>query len=626
MRNYIMIKKRNWTFKKESIMKNANYTNVRSVFAKFAVMTVAPLLVSGALIGITGCAVDDSASPTATIDDENDAVAIIPAPKEYSEEPTIEMTGKTSFDIVGFNEQLDDTPSGTHLYARTAAQGISDKFLGNSPYKKYAEKILGYGEKMLDKALDKVSDGVWSGVKDAFLFLVFPDQKKEEFNISGAFDKVNEQLANMEAILQEMRIEVENGMKVQTYAQRLTDRRDLYSVLKNGIEELNNRIILINNDNVNYPTEEKKYAALKDAVRQWGEESVGTATAVMPARQQAKNLIEKITSSVLLPDDGAYVSDYLSIYDEYANRTLVWEQDGYAWRELMRAQDAKMVLQLVVASSLYYTLVNENPLEIEKLKQQVSDYFELVKNTPVVRHSTPIYIKYGSKWAGQAFTGELKDINYTNVLKDKKWSAGAARGAKAADRKYGLNENGFRYNASRLYGGYGPAKSDNLTDDYEPSTKFAMPEEWYKELYNAYASNGERRSLMEIFKREGFTYGSKPLELKQFDSNKCEQFFITSRRSYTRTFGIDKDQYYLGISVVAGNSDTDIYTGTVRDHEAYALRFQASAVDKATKTGRKMMHDNKTDEYRMYNKLVSDYSSYRSFFFPVKAAAPLVVK
>jgi len=96
-------------------------------------------------------------------------------------------------------------------------------------------------------------------------------------------------------------------MKVQTYAQRLTDRKDLYSVLKSGIEELNNRIISINNDTST--TDEEKYAEVKDAVRQWGEESVGTASAVMPARLQAKNLIEKITTSVQLPDAVGYVSD-----------------------------------------------------------------------------------------------------------------------------------------------------------------------------------------------------------------------------------------------------------------------------------------------------------------------------
>jgi len=86
----------------------------------------------------------------------------------------------------------------------------------------------------------------------------------------------------------------------------------------------------------------------------------------------------------------------------------------------MRAQDAKMVMQLAVASVLYYSIVKENRPEIDNLRMQISNYLELVRNTLVVRHSTPIYIKYGSKWSGQVFTGVLKEMNYANILKNKK--------------------------------------------------------------------------------------------------------------------------------------------------------------------------------------------------------------
>lgn len=75
-----------------------------------------------------------------------------------------------------------------------------------------------------------------------------------------------------------------------------------------------------------------------------------------------------------------------------------------------------------------------------------------------------------------------------------------------------MKEENYRYNASRLYGGYAPAHPDKPKTDYEPSTKLAMPEEWYRELYDAYAASGKRRSLMEIFKNQGFTYRSKPIE------------------------------------------------------------------------------------------------------------------
>jgi len=81
-----------------------------------------------------------------------------------------------------------------------------------------------------------------------------------------------------------------------------------------------------------------------------------------------------------------------------------------------------------------------------------------------------------------------------------------------------LKEGNYRYNASRLYGGYAPAHPDKPKTDYEPSTKLAMPEEWYKEVKEAYdvitPSGKQGRSLMEIFHSVGFTGGETTMGIR----------------------------------------------------------------------------------------------------------------
>ena len=621
-------------------MKTATYTQANNAVAGFSKMSFAAIMIFSSVF-FSGCSNDESSPLAASADDKDDVSEKVAMPKTFSEEPTIEITGKASFDIVSLNEKIAaeynfTAEPGRNVLMKTGAELIVDNlFDADFAYKGIAEKILSKGEDWLDDFVDGFTFGQWSNVKKGLLGWLFPEEKKDEFDVKAAFDKVNAQLANIEAILTDMRSEVENGMKEQTYAQRLTDRRDLYSVLKNGLEELQNKIITINNDSKKYPTDEAKFDAVKAAVRQWGEESVGTASAVMPARQQAKNLIEKITNSVQIPGQTGYVSDYLSIYDEYARRTLMWEQEGYAWRELMRAQDAKMVMQLSIASLLYYTLVNENQVEIENLYKKIAAYRELVKNTPIVRHSTPIYIKYGSKWAGQVFTGELKTMNYAKIMKDKKWSKGEnlRLGKSNTYIKYILKEETYRYNDSRLYGGYAPAKptpEENM-NVYAPATQFAMPEEWFREVYNGYVVGGKSKTLMEIFKRIGFRYNSKELQIRDFEADKFEQYFITNNRPYTKVYYVSDHVYHLAIPVVTGNS-TDLMKGLVgkledvNDHNAIALKYQATNAYSVTKVGKHSSSTDKTDAYRMYNKLLTDYSSFRTMFYLEKTDKAVEVK
>lgn len=621
-------------------MRTATFTQTNNVVAGYTKMSFAAFVIMGSVF-FSGCSNDESSPIAANFNEKETASEKVAMPKTFSEEPTIEITGKASFDIVSLNEKIAaeynfTADPGRNALLKTGAELIVENmFDADFAYKDIAEKILSKGEDWLDDFIDGFTFGQWSNVKKGLLGWLFPEEKKEEFDVKAAFDKVNAQLANIEAILTVMRSEVENGMKEQTYAQRLTDRRDLYSVLKNGLEELQNKIISINNDNKKYPTDEDKFDAVKAAVRQWGEESVGTASAVMPARQQAKNLIEKITNSVQIPGKTGYVSDYLSIYDEYARRTLMWEQEGYAWRELMRAQDAKMVMQLSIASLLYYTLVNENQVEIENLYKKIAAYRELVKNTPIVRHSTPIYIKYGSKWAGQVFTGELKTMNYAKILKDKKWSKGENQMLGKSNKyiKYILKEETYRYNDSRLYGGYAPAQpaSNEKMNVYAPATQFAMPEEWFREVFNGYVVGGKHKTLMEIFKSIGFRYNSKELQIRDFETDKFEQYFITNNRPYTKVYYVSDHVYHLAIPVVTGNS-TDIMKGIVgkledvNDHNAIALKYQATNTYSVTRTGKNSRSTDKTDTYRMYYKLLTDYSSYRTMFYLAKADKAVEVK
>lgn len=621
-------------------MKTATYTQANNAVAGFSKMSFAAIMIFSSVF-FSGCSNDESSPLAASVDGKDDVSEKVAMPKTFSEEPTIEITGKASFDIVSLNEKIAaeynfTAEPGRNALMKTGAELIVDNvFDADFAYKGIAEKILSKGEDWLDGFIDGFTFGQWSNVKKGLLGWLFPEEKKEEFDVKAAFDNVNARLADIEAILTDMRSEVENGMKEQTYAQRLTDRRDLYSVLKNGLEELQNKIITINNDSKKYPTDEAKFDAVKAAVRQWGEESVGTASAVMPARQQAKNLIEKITNSVQIPGQTGYVSDYLSIYDEYARRTLMWEQEGYAWRELMRAQDAKMVMQLSIASLLYYTLVNENQVEIENLYKKIAAYRELVKNTPIVRHSTPIYIKYGSKWAGQVFTGELKTMNYAKIMKDKKWSKGENQrlGKSNTYIKYILKEETYRYNDSRLYGGYAPAKPtpDEKMNVYAPATQFAMPEEWFREVYNGYVVGGKSKTLMEIFKRIGFRYNSKELQIRDFEADKFEQYFITNNRPYTKVYYVSDHVYHLAIPVVTGNS-TDLMKGLVgkledvNDHNAIALKYQATNAYSVTKVGKHSSSTDKTDAYRMYNKLLTDYSSFRTMFYLAKTDKAVEVK
>ena len=648
-------------------MKTATYTQANNAVAGFSKMSFAAIMIFSSVF-FSGCSNDESSPLAASVDGKDDVSEKVAMPKTFSEEPTIEITGKASFDIVSLNEKIAaeynfTAEPGRNALMKTGAELLADNlFDSDFPYKGIAEKILSKGEGWLDDFIDGYTMGMWSKAKNALLGWLFPEEKTE-FNIQEAFEQVNAQLANIEAILQEMRSEIDNYFAKENYGKKLEERKNLYSVLKRGLEELNGKIVSINNDNVKYPTDEAKYEALKAAVAKWGDESVGSAVAVMPARQHAINLIELITQTTNLPGKDARVSDFLSIYDQYADRSLVWEQEGYAWRALMRAQDAKMVMQLAIASVLYYTIIDDNPSAIARIDSNLTAYRQVVDANPIVRHSTPIYIKYGSKYRGQIFSGELKQIKYNEVLRNK-WLYSGSSSDKQADKKYALNHNTYKWNASRLYAGAAPKSNKDAGAIWSDASNMGMPEDFYNEIYEAYKVNGHFKSLMDVFKSVGFKGGATGI----YEKGVNEQYFVTSYLPITVTRLVSKTEagkidgsrtkyswgYKIGVSAVLANTEGNArialglipYSGIgvfddVSMHTVDFAEYSASLVTHHTSTRGGGYSEDVSDRYAfvwMTKKEILEKTSmlvaisaetrakvieqgdyaYRSFFFPVK--------
>lgn len=648
-------------------MRTATFTQTNNVVAGYTKMSIAAIMIFGSVF-FSGCSNDESSPLAASIDGKDAVSENVAMPKTFSDKPTIEITGKASFDIVTLNEKVIAEYNYTAVPARkallkTGAELLADNlFDSDFPYKGIAEKILGKGEDWLDGMIDGYTMGMWSKAKNALLGWLFPEEKSE-FNVEEAFQQVNAQLANIEAILQEMRSEIDNQFAKENYGKKLEERKNLYSVLKCGLDELNGKIISINNDNVKYPTDEDKYEALKVAVKKWGDESVGSAVAVMPARQHAINLIELITKTTNLPGKDARVSDFLSIYDQYADRSLVWEQEGYVWRALMRAQDAKMVMQLAIASVLYYSLIDDNPDAVERIYKNIAEYRNVVDANPIVRHSTPIYIKYGSKYRGQIFSGELKQIKYNEVLRNK-WLYSGSSSDKQADKKYALNHNTYKWNASRLYAGAAPKSNKDAGAIWSDASNMGMPEDFYNEIYEAYKVNGHYKSLMDVFKSVGFKSGATGV----YKKGENEQYFVTSYLPHTVTRLVSKTKagkvsgsrdkyswgYKIGVSAVLANTEGNArialglipYSGIgvyddINTHTVDFAEYSASLVTHHTSTKGGGYSEDVSDRYAfvwMTKKEIlektalitvmsaetrakaieqADYA-YRSFFIPVK--------
>ena len=324
------------------------------------------------------------------------------------------------------------------------------------------------------------------------------------------------------------------------------------------------------------------------------------------------------------------------LYDKYAEACFVWEQEGYNFRQQMRDQDSALIAMTSPLAYWYYAVtesLGSSSTNCKELSDYVDAAIALNKNTAIVRHSTPIYQKWGSKWQGQVFTGTIKQIDYVFVIKNGGWRCSKYKSTKNIAQmptKQFIRSDGYEYNASRLYAGYnanavdGPF-SPKQRNVFSIAASMAMPEEWYTEMFDAYktysASGVKGKSVMQIFKDMGFSFADgRKISLSQYSYASNEELFITSRRPYVRQQGNGETEYHLLVPVVMGNNDSCVIYQlmNIGDHEAVPCTY--------TRVWVYRNGWNKSDDYRIIHTIHDDYSSYRKFFYPVKTDTPVLAK
>ena len=323
------------------------------------------------------------------------------------------------------------------------------------------------------------------------------------------------------------------------------------------------------------------------------------------------------------------------LYDKYAEACFVWEQEGYNFRQQMRDQDSALIAMTSPLAYWYYAVtesLGSSSTNCKELSDYVDAAIALNKNTAIVRHSTPIYQKWGSKWQGQVFTGTIKQINYVDVINNGAWKCKYKSTKNIYQRpvKQFVRSDGYEYNASRLYAGYSSyAIADRFSSKqrnvFSKAASMAMPEEWYTEMFDAYktysASGVKGKSVMQIFKDMGFSFADgRKISLSQYSYASNEELFITSRRPYVRQQENGKTGYHLLVPVVMGNNDSCVIYQlmNIGDHEAVPCTYTRVEV---YRNGW-----NKSDDYRIIHTINDDYSSYRKFFYPVKTDTPVLAK
>ena len=322
-------------------------------------------------------------------------------------------------------------------------------------------------------------------------------------------------------------------------------------------------------------------------------------------------------------------------YDKYAEVCFVWEQEGYDWRQQMRDQDSALIAMTAPLAYWYYALtetLGSQSSNNKELENYVDAAIAMNKASAIVRYSTPIYRKWGSKWAGQVFTGTIKQINYVDVINNGAWKCKYKSTKNIFQRpvKQFVRSDGYEYNASRLYAGYSSYAIDNRFSSkqrnvFSKAASMAMPEEWYTEMFDAYktysASGVKGKSVMQIFKDMGFSFADgQKISLSQYSYASNEELFITSRRPYVRQQGNGKTGYHLLVPVVMGNNDSCVIYQlmNIGDHEAVPCTY--------TRVEVYSNGWNKSDDYRIIHTINDDYSSYRKFFYPVKTDTPVLAK
>lgn len=365
---------------------------------------------------------------------------------------------------------------------------------------------------------------------------------------------------------------------------------------------------------------------LADVIKKWGTNQSTGASSVF-------KLCKYLTEANKGTANESF--NMFQLYDKYAEACFVWEQEGYNFRQQMRDQDSALIA-ITSPLAYWYYAVTESLGSSSTNCKELSDYVDaaiaLNKNTAIVRHSTPIYQKWGSKWQGQVFNGTIKQINYVDVIKTKSWRCSYKKVKNICNisvKKF-IRSDGWEYNASRLYAGYSSYVIDNRFSSkqrnvFSKAASMAMPEEWYTEMFDAYktysASGVKGKSVMQIFKDMGFSFeNDQKISLSQYKYGSNEELFITSRRPYVRQQGNGKTGYHLLVPVVMGNNDSCVIYQlmNIGDHEAVPCTY--------TRVEVYSNGWNKSDDYRIIHTINDDYSSYRKFFYPVKTDKAVVAK
>ncbi|MBR6454271.1 MAG: hypothetical protein IKS97_06840, partial [Fibrobacter sp.] len=162
-------------------MRTATFTQTNNVVAGYTKMSFAAIVIMGSVF-FSGCSNDESSPIAASFDEKGTASEKVAMPKTFSEEPTIKITGKASFDIVTLNEKIAaeynyTVPSRNALLKTGSELVVENLFDSDFPYKGIAEKILSKGEGWLDDFIDGYTMGMWSKAKNALLGWLFPEEK-----------------------------------------------------------------------------------------------------------------------------------------------------------------------------------------------------------------------------------------------------------------------------------------------------------------------------------------------------------------------------------------------------------------------------------------------------------------
>ncbi|WP_294431248.1 hypothetical protein [uncultured Treponema sp.] len=507
--------------------------------------------------------------------------------------------------------------------------------------------------------------------------------------ISGKLDKIDKQLATMQTMLTEMETKLYSETKLQgeltRYYTVMQNRDNQYNNIYTDAMICWNSIIDVlfeaavasqyQDDAAGYTakiaelnTKEKKLSYLSGFIDSASWENATAAADVALTtdaagaafkkyfEDNAQTISEKIEAKVKAwganTSTGAssvfklckYLTDtnkgtandsfnMYQLYDKYAEVCFVWEQEGYSWRQAMRDQDSALIAMSATLAYWYYALtetLHASSTNCSELLSHVNAALALNTNYPIVRHSTPIYQKWGSKWQGQTFTGTLAQIDYTKVMSSK-WATPSIEkgsGSKVAKKNI-LEESNYRYNASRLYAGLGPkAPPSDANTICTEAQNMAMPEEWYKEIFDAYAVSSSKgvthKALFEIFKSVGFTNADgSAFTFNTVTAQDYEDFFITNRRTYMRVAtGYNAGnwhEYCPFVTVVVGNSSA---TYEQSGHEACPVVYVGRYVYHVSHYGKTSHYTDISDSYKVCKKTLTN--RVHKFYYPVKTDTAVV--